>query len=74
MKIHYAGEIRYTTASGWSRHILPGWAACCSGDRAIAIRYSEQHTLNRDEVTCKPCLKAIEQHDLCLQRSATGDR
>lgn len=57
-KIHYAGEI-------WD-HIglmLEGWAACCSGDRAVAIRENGHNTYDRTEVTCKRCLRRIASHD-----------
>ena len=56
--LHYAGEIQH--ANG---HILPGWAACCSGDRAYKIRDIGAHTYHRGQVTCKACIKMIDKHD-----------
>ena len=59
MKTHYAGEIIWENGS-----VLPGWAACCSGDRAVEIRERGNHTLNKVEVTCKQCLKMIARHEV----------
>lgn len=57
-KIHYAGEI-------WDHISLmgAGWAACCSGDRAVAIRESGHNTYDRSKVTCNKCLYRIASHD-----------
>lgn len=62
-KIHYAGEIKH--ARGW---ILPGWAACCYGDKAEKIRRERQHTLDRSKVTCASCLKMIGKADDWLKQ------
>lgn len=56
--IHYAGAIEHR--NGW---ILAGWAACCSGDRAVNIRARGQHTYRRSDVTCKACLAMIARGD-----------
>ncbi len=58
MKTHYAGAIQDHNGS-----MLAGWAACCSGDRAIAIRAKFQHTYLRELVTCKACLRRLASHD-----------
>lgn len=55
---HYAGEIIY--ANG---HVLPGWAACCSGFKAEAIAEAHAHTYVRQRVTCRACQKMLEKHD-----------
>lgn len=52
--MHYAGEIIHARGS-----VLPGWAACCYGDRAEKIRRDRQHTLDKSKVTCAACLKMI---------------
>jgi hypothetical protein len=57
-KIHYAGEIIWRGGN-----VLPGWAACCSGDRAIKIAEDGNHTYRKEEVTCKSCLKKIKLHE-----------
>lgn len=67
MKIHYAGEIRDHNGS-----MLPGWAACCSGDRAVEIRAKGNHSYDRSEVTCKACLKRLISHDVYAARRAAN--
>lgn len=70
MKIHYAGEIKWLGGS-----VLPGWAACCSGDQTMAIRERGNHSYTREEVTCRACLKMLEKNDLYARlraRSASG--
>ena len=57
-RLHYAGEIKHARGS-----VLPGWAACCYGDRAEKIRRERSHTMHREAVTCKACLRMIEKHD-----------
>jgi hypothetical protein len=53
-KIHYAGEV-------WDDRglVLAGWAACCSGDRAIKIRDEGRNTRDKKEVTCLRCLERV---------------
>lgn len=65
---HYAGEIIH--ANG---HILPGWAACCFGEKAMKIRQERRHTLDREKVTCRGCLKMIEKADQWSERSLQRD-
>lgn len=57
-KIHYAGECRTR-----NMHILPGWAACCSGFKAEKIRAEGRHSFDRAKVNCAACLKVITKHD-----------
>lgn len=64
---HYAGEIIH--ANG---HVLPGWAACCSGEKAMKIRAERRHTLDREKVTCRGCLKMIEKADAWVARKSNG--
>jgi hypothetical protein len=52
--LHYAGPIRTTTT-----YILAGWAACCSGDRAVRIRAEGRNTYIPERVTCKACLRMM---------------
>lgn len=58
IKTHYAGKIIHANGS-----VLPGWAACCYGQKAEEIRDKQSHTYDRRQVTCKACLKMIEKHD-----------
>lgn len=46
-----------------ARNMLAGWAVCCSGDKAFAVRAYGNHTYDRSEVTCKACLKVLAKHD-----------
>ena len=52
--LHYSGEVRTSRM-----HILPGWAACCYGDKAEAIRREGANTKFVNKVTCKACLKRM---------------
>lgn len=54
--IHYAGALRWTDKRGATTSILGGWAACCSGRVAEAVRRDGNHTLDPKLVTCKKCL------------------
>lgn len=63
MRIHYAGALKYVTSDGYTREILPGWAACCSGDKAKAIRERRMHTYMRAVVTCMACLRVLAAAD-----------
>lgn len=60
-KIHYKGELYVPMASGSTLHVMGGWAACCSGDRARKIRERGQNTYDESEVTCKRCLALIQK-------------
>lgn len=62
-KVHYSGPVRTPKLK-----ILPGWAACCSGDRAERIRAEGRNTLIIAEVTCKACLRVIAKDPSILAR------
>jgi prefoldin subunit 5 len=62
--MHYAGRLAILNArTKRITHIGQGYAACCSGDRAIAIAERGENTLDRSAVTCKSCLRQIERAD-----------
>lgn len=63
--IHYAGRIDH--AGGY---VLPGWAACCSGDKAIKIRAERRNTYDKDLVSCKQCLHMMAKHDAYARQPA----
>lgn len=52
--IHYAGAVRTARM-----RVLPGWAACCSGDKADRIRAEGQHTYDPTKVTCTACKRVM---------------
>ena len=56
--IHYAGALRIEGARTVTR-IGPGFAACCSGSRATAIRARGANTYDRAAVTCRACLRRM---------------
>ncbi len=58
--IHYGGDLRVVRGKRVTL-ILAGWAACCSGDKARRIRERNQHTINREAVTCKRCLALMKK-------------
>lgn len=60
MRIHYAGAL-VVRRGKIVTSISPGYAACCSGDRAIAVRKRGNHTYVRMGVTCQRCLDMIEK-------------
>ena len=66
--IHYAGEIRARRL-----HVLPGWAACCSGIKAEEIRAERRNTYMRGAVTCRRCLAVIAKHDEYNAKPEGGD-
>ena len=66
-KIHYAGPIRTKKC-----RVLPGWAACCSGQRAEQIRQDGQHTYERKNVTCGHCLRMIALDQEKRDRAEAG--
>lgn len=56
--IHYAGGVLYRsgrTLRGCTR-MLPGWPACCYGDRAQRIADAGKQSTDIDRVTCARCL------------------
>jgi hypothetical protein len=54
LKIHYAGGVRTPRMK-----ILPGWAACCSGEKAERIRAAGNNTYDPTEVTCTSCKRIM---------------
>lgn len=58
--IHYAGALSWLDKKGAHSSVFAGWAACCSGDRATAIRREGNNTYEPAEVTCKTCLQRLE--------------
>ena len=67
--IHYAGPIRAQLKSSF-RIVLPGWAACCSGERAERIRERRQHTRIAADVTCAACLRLMAAHEATAKAEA----
>lgn len=65
MKIHFAGGL-VVRRGGYTTSISPGYAACCSGDRAVAIRRQGNHSYIRADVNCARCLKVLN-----IQREET---
>lgn len=65
--IHYSGEIIHAMG-----HVLPGWAACCSGEKALKIARDHNTTGIREHVTCKSCLKMIAKHDKWAEEHPTN--
>lgn len=59
VKIHYAGELRYTKTDGTTTEIYGGWAACCFGPRAEKIKLAGTHTYDSAKVTCGTCQKLM---------------
>lgn len=57
--LHYSGGAEWFDARGGAMRMLPGYAVCCTGARAYAIRRSKRQTPNEREVTCKGCLRAL---------------
>jgi hypothetical protein len=68
MKVHYAGGVTTRTAT-----MLPGWAACCSGERARKIRIDGNQTYTVSLVTCGACLKQIARQEQYIDESADND-
>ncbi len=73
--LHYAGSLRIHTRhkkGGSSLTVISGgWAACCSGTRAMKIRETGQHSYDREAVTCKACLKLMQKAGAAPQGGTT---
>lgn len=69
--MHYRGEAKYAVR-GSIRTMLAGWAVCCWGDKAFAVRANGNHTYNRAEVTCRKCLTVLEKSDAYAARSGVS--
>lgn len=56
--IHYSGGVLYRSgrALRGCTHMLPGWPACCYGDRARRIADAGEQSTDPDRVTCARCL------------------
>lgn len=65
-KIHYAGSVQYKAKKGLVT-IAPGFAACCTGERARKIAVEGMHTYRASNVTCAHCKKLIERHRAYLK-------
>ncbi len=59
--VHYAGELWIQRARGKVRVIFPGFAACCSGLKALRIAREKRHTYDVTRVTCARCVAAIDK-------------
>ena len=64
--MHYSGGVEWFDARGGSTRMLPGYAACCTGDRAYVIRRLKRQTTDEREVTCKGCLRALAREQSTL--------
>jgi len=62
--IHYSGAICYAAVRS-TTHIIGGWAACCSGDRARKIKREGNATRDAKKVTCKTCKKLLKKRVHC---------
>lgn len=59
--IHYAGALAWRDVRHTVHAVSAGYAACCSGERARAIRERGESTLAVQDVTCAKCLERIEK-------------
>ena len=55
-KIHYAGSVKTPRM-----RIIPGYAACCSGEKAERIRAAGNNSLDPNKVTCVACKRVMEK-------------
>jgi hypothetical protein len=60
---HWAGGVRYRVGREGVVYMLPGWPACCSGDRAESIRAQHAQTFDRAAVTCARCRELLAKSD-----------
>ena len=58
--MHFSGGVEWIDERGASTTMRPGWAACCTGDRARVIRTLKRQTKDYAAVTCKRCLRVLE--------------
>lgn len=63
--IHYSGSICYDGARS-TAHVGGGYAACCSGDRAIRVRNEGLGTTEPELVTCRRCLAILPRRVDCV--------
>lgn len=52
--VHFIGGGEYENDEGYTK-VLPGWAYCCSGDKAMAIKEKGNTTMDANSVTCNKC-------------------
>lgn len=69
--LHYSGGVVYRSRGGIVE-MLPGWAACVSGQRAYAIADSGMQTRDRAAVTCKRCRDLIARDAALAAAPASG--
>lgn len=68
--MHYAGRLvikNYRTNR--VTHIGGGYAACCSGERAVHIAEEGHNTRDQYSVTCKSCLAQIARAEFTSRMS-----
>jgi hypothetical protein len=53
--IHYAGALEWRYRRHGVAIVYAGWAACCAGRRADAIKAAGLNTYEPAEVTCAAC-------------------
>lgn len=53
--IHYSGGVLYATGAQGCTEMLPGWPACCYGDRAEKIAAAGEQSTDIARVTCAKC-------------------
>jgi hypothetical protein len=57
--MHYSGGAEWFDARGGATRMVPGYAVCCTVDRAYTIRRLKRQTRREHEVTCKGCLRVL---------------
>ena len=68
-KIHYSGEVITQ-----NMRILPGWAACCSGEQAERIRAARNNSTDPDAVTCAACWRVMANDTRIISQSSRQRR
>lgn len=64
--VHYAGRLEWRSKRGMVTMISPGFAACCTGDRAR--RAARSNTLESGDVTCRACLAIMAKAGIAAHR------
>lgn len=59
--VHWFGGLRWTNARNITTHMLRGWPACCSGEKAerLDAMGPEVRAARVEAVTCKACLQLL---------------
>ena len=60
-KIHFCGE--------GVKSMLPGWPVCGSGDFAFKVQEEGNQTYYTNVVTCKRCLKLIDEYQFYIDQA-----